>query len=228
MKNKKRIITIVFAVILILGIGILLYPTVSDWVNKKHSSKVIDSYVQAVEKNDDERIKELLALAKAYNDKLSKNPDAFYQPELVEGYEELLDVSGNGIMGILKVEKIKLEVPIYHGTSKENLQVGAGHLQGSSLPIGGKSTHAVISGHRGLPSAKLFTDLDKLIIGDTFTVTVLGRTLKYKIDQIKVVLPTETSDLLIVKDMDYCTLLTCTPYGVNSHRLLVRGCRVEE
>ena len=228
MKNKKIILYIVFAVILLLGVGILLYPTVSDQMNKKHASRVIDSYIQAVKDNDDEKNAELLSLAKAYNEKLANNPDAFYRPELIEGYDELLDVSGTGVMGILRVEKINLEVTIYHGTSKENLQVGAGHLRGSSLPVGGKSTHAVISGHRGLPSARLFTDLDKLAIGDTFTVTVLGQTLKYKIDQIKVVLPTETADLTIVKDMDYCTLLTCTPYGVNSHRLLVRGCRVEE
>ena len=157
--------------------------------------------------------------------RFGQNPDAFYFPDLIAGYDRTLDITGTGIMGYLDIEKIGVELPIYHGVSKEVLQVGVGHLPGTSFPVGGSSTHVVLSGHRGLPSAKLFSDLDKMELGDSFTITVHDRVLEYVVDQIKIVLPTESEDLQIEKGGDYCTLLTCTPYGINSHRLLVRGTR---
>ena len=165
--------------------------------------------------------------ADAYNRQLNTTPNAFYKPDLVSGYAQTLDISGTGIMGYITIPKISVELPIYHGTDEGVLQVAAGHLEGSSLPVGGAGTHAVISAHRGLPSAKLFTNLDELEVGDRFTITVLNRVLTYEVDQISIVLLTEIDQLLPTEGMDYVTLMTCTPYGINTHRLLVRGKRVE-
>ena len=164
--------------------------------------------------------------ADAYNRQLNTTPNSFYKPDLVSGYAQTLDISGTGIMGYITIPKISVELPIYHGTDEGVLQVAAGHLEGSSLPVGGAGTHAVISAHRGLPSAKLFTNLDELEVGDRFTITVLNRVLTYEVDQISIVLPTEIDQLLPTEGMDYVTLMTCTPYGINTHRLLVRGHRV--
>ena len=171
---------------------------------------------------------ELLQAVERYNRQLrEKGESAFHNPELVSGYEDALDVSGTGVMGYVTIGKLGIKLPIYHGTSPEVLQIAAGHLEGSSLPVGGSGTHSVISAHRGLPSSRLFTDLDQMKKRDTFTITVLNRQLTYQVDQILVVEPDETDALQIEPDRDYCTLMTCTPYGINSHRLLVRGVRME-
>ena len=168
----------------------------------------------------------ILKLADAFNAQIAADPDALYFPDRFPSYESTLDVTGTGIMGYITIEKIGVELPIYHGTSDAVLQVAAGHLEGTSLPVGGASTHAVISAHRGLPSAKLFTNLDQLEVGDTFTITVLDRTLTYEVDNISIILPTETDSLKVSEGKDYITLMTCTPYGINTHRLLVRGRRI--
>ena len=224
---KRHLSTIVILVMFIVGSSVLLYPAISEYINSRNASKVIAVHNEAVEKAAAEELEQLWAEAREYNLKLSQDPSAFFAPERLEGYEQLLDISGAGIMGYIDIDRIKVELPIYHGVDKGVLQIGVGHLEGSSLPVGGSGTHCVLSGHRGLPSAKLFTDLDELTIDDTFTLTILGRKLTYRVDQIKTVKPGETDDLQIVPGKDYCTLLTCTPYGINTHRLLVRGVRVD-
>ena len=222
---KKHLSSIIICFIFLVGVGLVLYPMISNYVNQKHSTKVIVGYNRYVANLNVEALNQDIAEAEKYNLALAQTPDAFYKPAMIEGYQSTLDITGTGIMGFINIDKIGVELPIYHGVEKEVLQTGVGHLPGSSFPVGGSSTHAVLSGHRGLPSAKLFTDLDKLELGDVFTITVHDRVLTYVVDQIKIVLPTESEDLLVEKGKDYCTLLTCTPYGINSHRLLVRGVR---
>ena len=212
---------------LFLGIGIMAYPTVSDWWNSLHQSRAIASYVEQVESADDEKTREMLARAAAYNEALAKKENRLLMTEEEKAlYRSLLDVSGTGILGYLQIPVIGVNLPIYHGTEEAALQVAVGHLEWTSLPVGGESTHAVVSGHRGLPSARLFTDLDKMTVGDVFLVTVLNQTLTYQVDQIRIVKPDEIQDLAIVEGQDYMTLLTCTPYGINTHRMLVRGRRI--
>lgn len=223
-KNRSNIILIL---IFLVGLSVMLYPTVSDYVNQKNQSRAVASYSEEVENLSDVDYQAYFDAANDYNRRLAETPDAFYRPEEVSGYTDTLDVSGTGIMGYITISKIGVELPVYHGTSDGVLQVAAGHLEGSSLPVGGAGTHAVISAHRGLPSAKLFTNLDELEVGDTFTITVLDRVLTYEVDQISIVLPTETDLLQPVEGKDYVTLMTCTPYGINTHRLLVRGKRIE-
>ena len=223
-KNRSNIILIL---IFLVGLSVMLYPTVSDYVNQKNQSRTVASYSEEVENLSDVDYQAYFDAANDYNRRLAETPDAFYRPEEVSGYTDTLDVSGTGIMGYITISKIGVELPVYHGTSDGVLQVAAGHLEGSSLPVGGAGTHAVISAHRGLPSAKLFTNLDELEVGDTFTITVLDRVLTYEVDQISIVLPTETDLLQPVEGKDYVTLMTCTPYGINTHRLLVRGKRIE-
>ena len=223
-KNRSNIILIL---IFLVGLSVMLYPTVSDYVNQKNQSRTVASYSEEVENLSDVDYQAYFDAADDYNRRLAETPDAFYRPEEVSGYTDTLDVSGTGIMGYITIPKIGVELPVYHGTSDGVLQVAAGHLEGSSLPVGGAGTHAVISAHRGLPSAKLFTNLDELEVGDTFTITVLDRVLTYEVDQISIVLPTETDLLQPVEGKDYVTLMTCTPYGINTHRLLVRGKRIE-
>ena len=223
-KNRSNIILIL---IFLVGLSVMLYPTVSDYVNQKNQSRAVASYSEEVENLSDVDYQAYFDAADDYNRRLAETPDAFYRPEEVSGYTDTLDVSGTGIMGYITISKIGVELPVYHGTSDGVLQVAAGHLEGSSLPVGGAGTHAVISAHRGLPSAKLFTNLDELEVGDTFTITVLDRVLTYEVDQISIVLPTETDLLQPVEGKDYVTLMTCTPYGINTHRLLVRGKRIE-
>ena len=223
-KNRSNIILIL---IFLVGLSVMLYPTVSDYVNQKNQSRAVASYSEEVENLSDVDYQAYFDAADDYNRRLAETPDAFYRPEEVSGYTDTLDVSGTGIMGYITIPKIGVELPVYHGTSDGVLQVAAGHLEGSSLPVGGAGTHAVISAHRGLPSAKLFTNLDELEVGDTFTITILDRVLTYEVDQISIVLPTETDNLKVVDGKDYVTLMTCTPYGINSHRLLVRGRRIE-
>ena len=223
-KNRSNIILIL---IFLVGLSVMLYPTVSDYINQKNQSRAVASYSEEVENLSDVDYQAYFDAADDYNRRLAETPDAFYRPEEVSGYTDTLDVSGTGIMGYITISKIGVELPVYHGTSDGVLQVAAGHLEGSSLPVGGAGPHAVISAHRGLPSAKLFTNLDELEVGDTFTITVLDRVLTYEVDQISIVLPTETDLLQPVEGKDYVTLMTCTPYGINTHRLLVRGKRIE-
>ena len=220
--------TVIAIVVLVSGLGIIAYPTFSDWWNSYHQTRAIANYVNAVEETDQETIDAMLAKADAYNKKLAQNGNRWHQSdtELAE-YKSILDLTGTGVMGYVQVPSINVDYPIYHGMAESVLQVAIGHLEGSSLPVGGKATHAAISGHRGLPSARLFTDLDKLVEGDNFSITVLDRTLWYEVDQIRIVLPSDLSNLGIEPKGDYCTLITCTPYGINTHRMLVRGHRVD-
>lgn len=224
---RKNLSTIILILIFLVGLSVMLYPSVSDAVNRKHQSRAVAGYAEEVEHLSDADYQTYFDAADAYNRQLNTTPNAFYKPDLVSGYAQTLDISGTGIMGYITIPKISVELPIYHGTDEGVLQVAAGHLEGSSLPVGGAGTHAVISAHRGLPSAKLFTNLDELEVGDRFTITVLNRVLTYEVDQISIVLPTEIDQLLPTEGMDYVTLMTCTPYGINTHRLLVRGKRVE-
>lgn len=224
---RKNLSTIILILIFLVGLSVMLYPSVSNAVNRKHQSRAVAGYAEEVEQLSDADYQAYFDAADAYNRQLNTTPNAFYKPDLVSGYAQTLDISGTGIMGYITIPKISVELPIYHGTDEGVLQVAAGHLEGSSLPVGGAGTHAVISAHRGLPSAKLFTNLDELEVGDRFTITVLNRVLTYEVDQISIVLPTEIDQLLPTEGMDYVTLMTCTPYGINTHRLLVRGRRVE-
>ena len=226
--KKKHISTIIIALIFLVGLGFISYPTVSNLWNRAHQSRAIATYTKQVEKLDDSQNKEMLKAARKYNKSLLKKSDHWkLSKKDKKKYESLLDVSGTGIMGYIEVPKIDCSLPIYHGTDEGALQIAIGHLEGSSLPVGGKSTHCVLSGHRGLPSARLFTDLDQMEEGDIFILNILGRKLAYEVDQIKVVLPEEMSDLEIEEGKDLCTLVTCTPYGINTHRLLVRGHRTK-
>ena len=224
----SRLMTLLIVVVFVAGLSFLLYPTVSNLWNQAHQSRAIATYTEQVEKLDDSSNKEMLKAARKYNKELLKKADHWkLSKKDKKKYESLLDVSGTGIMGYIEIPKIDCSLPIYHGTDEGALQIAIGHLEGSSLPVGGKSSHCVLSGHRGLPSARLFTDLDQMEEGDTFILNILGHKLAYEVDQIKVVLPEEMSDLEIQEGKDLCTLVTCTPYGINTHRLLVRGHRVK-
>lgn len=224
---KKHLSTILLVLILLVGVAIMLYPTVSDYVNSLHQSRAVATYAQKVENMDSGQYEEILKAARQYNAELAQNPRiAKLTDAELERYMQLLNVDGNGVMGYIEIPSIRVSLPIYHGTSDVVLQAGIGHTEWSSLPVGGEGSHCVLPGHRGLPSAKLFTNLDKLAEGDTFTLHVLNEVLTYEVDQILVVEPQETEALQIVPGKDYCTLVTCTPYGINSHRLLVRGHRV--
>ena len=226
--KRKHISTIFIILIFLVGLGFISYPTVSNLWNQAHQSRAIATYSKQVEKLDDSENKKMLKAARKYNKSLLKKSDHWkLSKKDKKKYESLLDVSGTGIMGYIEVPKIDCSLPIYHGTDEGALQIAIGHLEGSSLPVGGKSTHCVLSGHRGLPSARLFTDLDQMEEGDIFILNILGRKLAYEVDQIKVVLPEEMLDLEIEEGKDLCTLVTCTPYGINTHRLLVRGHRTE-
>lgn len=224
---KKHLSTILLVFILVIGLSLLLYPTFADWWNSMHSSKVIANYDAAMSQLKPEDFSALFEVAERYNEELRKVSFPLMYFDKVAGYEEALDVSGTGIMGYITIPKIDVQLPIYHGTSEGVLQIAVGHIQGSSLPTGGEGTHPVFSAHRGLPSARLFTDLDKMEVGDTYYVTVLDRLLTYEVDQILIVEPQEVDALYVVEGKDYCTLVTCTPYGINSHRMLVRGHRIE-
>lgn len=224
---SKKLSTILLILVFFIGLSVLLYPTISDYWNSRTQSRAIVDYESVLANLTQEDYSAQFSAADAYNAALRKVSFPLMNYDQVDGYEDLLNVGGNGIMGYVSIEKIKVELPIYHGTSDAVLNVAAGHLEGTSLPVGGESTHAVLSAHRGLPSAKLFTNLDQLEIGDHFTITVLDRMLIYEVDQILIVEPNEVDSLYIAEGEDYCTLSTCTPYGINSHRLLVRGTRIE-
>ncbi|MCM1133329.1 MAG: class C sortase [Ruminococcus flavefaciens] len=205
----------------------MLYPSVSDWWNRRVQSYAIANYNDAVQQIAPETYDDIWNAAYNYNSRLNQLASPFAEHDKLSDYDEVLNIGGSGIMGYISIPVINVELPIYHGTSAEVLNIAAGHLEGSSLPVGGKNTHAVISAHRGLPSAKLFTDLDELVIGDTFTITVLNDILTYEIDDIVTVEPEQTDKLEVIPDGDYVTLMTCTPYGINSHRMLVRAKRIE-
>lgn len=231
--KKDTLWRLVRVLVILVGIGVLAYPSLSEYLAERNSSRVTSSYDDTVARTEQERLDQLLAQAQEYNRQLAgvsmgKAPlsDDNGNPITPESYWDLLNVdSSTGIMGYIELPRLNTTIPIYHGTSEAVLQVGVGHLQNTSLPVGGESTHAALSGHRGLPTRSLFTDLDKMEIGDTFYITVLGQTLCYTVDQIVTVLPHEMNALAIEEGRDYVTLITCTPYGINSHRLLVRGAR---
>ena len=224
---KKHLPTIVLVLIFCIGLSLLLYPTVSDYWNSLHQSRAISNYADAVAALDNEDYDRILESARNYNQNLAKNGTSWnLTEEQKEEYEKQLCVDDTGIMSYIEIPSIDCSLPIYHGTDEGVLQKAIGHIPGSSLPVGGKSTHCVLSGHRGLPSAKLFTDLDQLKEGETFLLRTLDETLTYQVDQILIVEPNELQALQIEEGEDLCTLVTCTPYGVNSHRLLVRGHRI--
>ena len=228
MKKKSSFVTAILIAALLAGALLLLYPTVSDYWNSFHQSRALARYAEQVADLDDNTYDQIWADARAYNETLDNSTSRFVMTEEQKKiYEALLNIADNGVMGYIEIPKIKCNLPIYHGTDEAVLQIAIGHVQGSSLPAGGESTHCVLSGHRGLPSAKLFSDLDQLTEGDVFLLRVLDETLTYEVDQIRTVLPDELDDLAIEEGKEYCTLVTCTPYGINSHRLLVRGHRVE-
>ena len=225
---RRRKIMLILTLGFLVGISILLYPSFSDYWNSKTQSHAITNYESVLEYMEPEDYSAIFQQAHDYNKQLCESEiSPILYPERFTGYWDTLNVSDYGMIGYLKIDRIGVELPIYHGTSAEVLSYGVGHLEGSSLPVGGESTHSVMSAHRGLPSAKLFTDLDRVEIGDTFQIIVLDQILTYQVDQIKIVLPNESEDLQIVEGKDYCTLFTCTPYGINTHRLLVRGVRIE-
>ena len=225
---KKNFTTVILLLILLMGLSLLLYPTVSDYWNSFHQSRAIASYAEAVADLDDGMYEKMWQEAVEYNEKLKEKDNRWVlTEEEQEEYESILNVSGTGIMGYIEIPEIKVSLPIYHGVDEGILQIAIGHITGTSLPVGGEGTHCVVSGHRGLPSAKLFTDLDKLVEGDIFIMRVLDETLTYEVDQILIVEPEDTSALEMEEGKDLCTLVTCTPYGVNSHRMLVRGHRIE-
>ena len=226
-KSNTKKTSVLFILILLVGLSLLLYPSVSNYWNSLHSSRAISSYQEAVSKIDQGKLDAMLAEAKAYNKKLFDEGYTLILPEpRKESYFKLLDVTGTGIMGYIEIKKLGVYLPIYHGTADSVLQSAVGHIEGSFLPVGGENTHTVLSGHRGLPSAKLFTDLDKMLVGDVFSLRILNDVLTYEVDQILTVLPQELDALDVVPGEDLCTLITCTPYGINTHRLLVRGHRI--
>ncbi len=226
MKNHRS--TILLILILLIGLSLMLYPSFADWWNSFHSSRAIASYVDQVANIDDAQYEELWDAAWDYNQSLLHRPNDFLlSDEQKEIYKSLLDFGGNGIMGYIEIPVIDVMLPIYHGTKESVLQIAVGHLDWTSLPVGGAGSHCVVSGHRGLPSARLFTDLDRLEVGDVFMLHVLNEILTYEIDQILIVEPQDTDPLLIEPGKDLCTMITCTPYGINSHRMLVRGHRIE-
>lgn len=227
-KKTSNFITVLLVLILLVGLSLLLYPSVSDYWNSFHQSKAITEYAERVASLDEDQYAEIWDAAADYNASLLDLTNSYLLSDAQEEtYKQLLNVSGDGVMGYIEIPSIQCSLPIYHGTAESVLQTAVGHLEWTSLPVGGESTHCVLSGHRGLPSAKLFTNLDKLEVGDVFMLRVLDEVLTYEVDQILIVEPQETAELQIVEGQDYCTLVTCTPYGINTHRLLVRGHRID-
>jgi len=225
--KKGSFTTIILIIALAVGLSLLLYPTFSNYWNDLHQTKAIANYDSVLANMSKEDYSHLFETAAQYNEALRKTKFPLMYFDEVPGYEDALNVTGNGIMGYINIDKIGVQLPVYHGTDEAVLQIAVGHVEGSSLPTGGESTHCVLSAHRGLPSARLFTDLDKIELGDTFTLSVLDLVMTYQVDQILIVGPKDVEPLYVTEGEDYCTLVTCTPYGVNSHRLLVRGTRVE-
>ncbi len=224
----KKLSTVLLIATFVAGLSLLLYPTVSNYWNTLHASRAVATYVDAVQNMGEDKRREMLQKAIDYNKSLtSDNQRLTISSARRQEYESILDVDGNGMIGYIEIPNVNITLPVYHGTNDDVLQIAVGHLDWTSLPVGGTSTHCVLSGHRGLPSAKLFTNLDQVKEGDTFVIRVLDEVLTYEVDQIRIVEPAAVDDLMIENGKDYCTVVTCTPYGVNSHRLLVRGHRVE-
>lgn len=227
-ETKEKVVNALLVVALLAGLCLLSYPTMSDWWNASRQSRAIADYTEAIDDLDVQRRENMLAEAQAYNESLLEHVfNGALDEQMLARYDELLDVTGTGIMGYVEIPSISCSLPIYHGTDEGVLQVAVGHLEWTSLPVGGKDSHCVVSGHRGLPSAKLFTNIDQLVEGDVFELHVLGQVLAYEVDQIRIVEPTDLAELSIQPGEDLCTLMTCTPYGINTHRLLVRGHRVD-
>lgn len=226
MKATGKIATLILLIVFFVGLSVLLYPAFSQYWNSRVQSRAVADYERMLDSLTKADYSAVFQAAYDYNDRLHELDAPLTDYPDVDGYEDAVDLNGYGMIGYISISKLQLELPIYHGTSAEVLNSACGHLEGTSLPVGGESTHSVLSAHRGLPHAKLFTDLDKLEEGDTFTITILDRVLTYQVDQVKIVKPNETSDIQMVEGADYCTLLTCTPYGINTHRLLVRGHRI--
>ena len=227
-RAADRGITVLLVTAMVVGIWLLLYPTVSDYWNSLHQSRAVMSYAEHVSDMNSDEYDKLLSEARDYNERFVDDGLSWHMSdEDREAYQKVLNIDGTGVMGYIRIPKINVMLPIYHGTEENVLQTAIGHLEGSSLPVGGESTHCLLSGHRGLPTARLFTDLDRLREGDTFTMTVLNETLTYEVDHIWIVEPSDLSHLTIEDGKDYCTLITCTPYGINTHRLLVRGHRID-
>lgn len=229
MKNwiRRNLVTVILLGMMAVGVGLIAYPSIANWWNSFHQSRAVASYASVVAGMNHEEYDDMLLEAQNYNAELSETGAQWEMTdEQLARYEEVLNVRGSGIMGYIDIPKIRVRLPVYHGMDDTVLEVAVGHITGTSLPVGGETSHCVISGHRGLPSARLFTDIDKLVEGDTWTLNILDQTLTYEVDQIRVVVPTDLSNLQIEEGKDYCTLVTCTPYGINTHRLLVRGHRV--
>jgi len=226
MKKKHKWSTMILLVIFFVGLSVMLYPALSSYWNSRTQSQAIVDYEKMLAAMPKADYTEAFRAADEYNQQLTKLKAPLLEHSSLEGYMDILNVSGTGIMGYITIEKIGLELPVYHTTSDSVLSVGVGHLEGTSIPVGGTGTHSVLSAHRGLPSATLFTHLDHVEIGDTFSIKILDRTMTYQVDQIKTVDPSDASDIRVFEGEDYCTLLTCTPYGINTHRLLVRGTRI--
>ena len=227
-KKKGNFTTLLLILVLLAGLSLLLYPSVSDYWNSFHQTRAIATYAEKVANLNQDQYDEIWAAAESYNASLTDRVNAYLLSDAQkEEYQQLLNVSGLGVMGYIEIPSIDCSLPIYHGTEESVLQIAVGHLEWSSLPVGGESTHCVLSGHRGLPSAKLFTNLDKLREGDIFLLRILDEVLTYEVDQILIVEPQEVGALQIVEGQDYCTLVTCTPYGINTHRLLIRGHRID-
>lgn len=226
-KGTGAFTTVLLIIIFVVGLSLVLYPTISNYVNSLHASKAIATYEDIMSKMTAEEYQRIWESAVDYNAVLSGEATGYVSSaSLSSRYPNELNIDGHGLMGYVEIPAIDVTLPVYHGTEANTLQVAVGHLDWTSLPIGGESTHAALSGHRGLPSAKLFTDLDRLIVGDIFMIRVLNEILTYEVDQILIVEPQDVKDLNIVPGEDLCTLVTCTPYGINSHRLLVRGHRI--
>lgn len=226
-KKKGKMSTVLLVGILLVGLSVMLYPIISDWWNSHTQSRAIAVYEEQASNLSEADYREILTRAREYNQALKKIRDPFVDYDEVPDYDNILDIAGNGVMGYVSIPQIRVELPIYHGTSEGVLSAAVGHLQGSTLPVGGVGNHSVISAHRGLPSAKLFSDLDKLMVGDTFTITVLKDVYTYEIEEINIVEPDQMDKLICVPGKDLVTLMTCTPYGVNSHRMLVRAHRTD-
>lgn len=225
---KKHISTVLLILVFLIGLSLVLYPSVSNWWNQSRSSKVISDYSEMVAELDDDTYEEMWAQAVAYNESRASAGNTYLlDEEQKKSYHQLLNLDGNGVMGYIEIPSLAVSLPVYHTVNEDILQVAVGHLEWSDLPVGGQGTHCVLSGHRGLPSAKLFTDLDDLRVGDTFMLRILDSLLTYEVDKILIVEPHQVDDLRREPGQDLCTLVTCTPYGVNTHRLLVRGHRVE-
>ena len=226
-KGNSKFTTFILILIFFLGLSVMLYPAISSFWNARTQSQAIIDYDKMIAEMPEEDYSKLFKEAEDYNQKLKTLQFPLIEYEEIGNYDEILNVTGTGMMGYITIEKIGVELPVYHGTEENVLSIAAGHLKGTSFPIGGKGNHSVVSAHRGFPNAVLFTHLDRMEIGDEFTFTILDREITYRVDQIKTVLPGETQDMLMVPGEDYCTLLTCTPYGINTHRLLVRGVSIE-